>query len=350
MIKKLILRNFQSHRFSEFEFDEGLNVIVGKSDNGKSAALRALRWLCKNKPSGDSICSWWGGVTEVTAELYDGNTISRIKDGSKNIYHLNDLEFTAFGTEVPKEIVEVLNINDINLQAQFDRPFLLDSSAGEVAVHFNKIAHIDQIDSSVKKITSWIKVLENDVNVKTEMINTLNKDAEKFLYLDKMETDVEVLESLELQTSQQNARLNKLKGLIQSINTADKEIVEKSKDLLAENAIVSLLELYTTKDSRQKEVSKLKAHIASIHVLAYKLEEERQLISTESMVTSILGNWTSREQESKKVRTLKDMAVNIRTTEVQLDLRKKTVKELETRFIDNFPETCPLCGQNKKIS
>lgn len=44
-IKKLVVDNFQSHEHTEVEFGPGLNVIVGPSDHGKSALVRALRWL-----------------------------------------------------------------------------------------------------------------------------------------------------------------------------------------------------------------------------------------------------------------------------------------------------------------
>ena len=44
-IKKIILQNFQSHKYSIVELDEQLNVIVGPSDSGKSAIIRALKWV-----------------------------------------------------------------------------------------------------------------------------------------------------------------------------------------------------------------------------------------------------------------------------------------------------------------
>ena len=51
-IKKIIIDNFQSHEHTEIEFGPGLNVIVGPSDYGKSAVVRALRWVLYNEPRG----------------------------------------------------------------------------------------------------------------------------------------------------------------------------------------------------------------------------------------------------------------------------------------------------------
>lgn len=47
-IKKLILENFQSHEYSEFEFSEGLNVLTGESGSGKTSVIRALDWIYEN--------------------------------------------------------------------------------------------------------------------------------------------------------------------------------------------------------------------------------------------------------------------------------------------------------------
>ena len=47
-IKKIELHNFQSHEYTEMEFDRGLNVILGNSDVGKTAILRAIKWALYN--------------------------------------------------------------------------------------------------------------------------------------------------------------------------------------------------------------------------------------------------------------------------------------------------------------
>ena len=44
-IKKILLKNFQSHKDSVIECHEGLNVFVGESRNGKTAIQRALDFV-----------------------------------------------------------------------------------------------------------------------------------------------------------------------------------------------------------------------------------------------------------------------------------------------------------------
>ena len=71
-LRKLTVENFQSHEHSEVIFGPGLNVIVGPSDFGKLALVRALRWLFYNEPRGANFISAWARTCRVTVEMDDG--------------------------------------------------------------------------------------------------------------------------------------------------------------------------------------------------------------------------------------------------------------------------------------
>ena len=154
MIKTLEINNFQSHKKTLLNFHPGVNVIIGTSDSGKSAVLRALRWVCTGIPRGDGFRSHWGGDTEVSLET-DNCIVTRGKTNADNVYLLNEeTEFRAFGTEVPEEITAALNLDEsVNLQKQLDQPYLISETPGAVAQHFNRMAHLEKIDIGLKKCT-----------------------------------------------------------------------------------------------------------------------------------------------------------------------------------------------------
>ena len=74
MLKSLKIRNFESHRNTQLNFHPGVNVIVGESDQGKTAILRALEWVLFNRPLGEDIKSNWleDINTYVQVEFDDG--------------------------------------------------------------------------------------------------------------------------------------------------------------------------------------------------------------------------------------------------------------------------------------
>ncbi len=123
MIERIKLNNFQSHENSELVFSPGVNVIIGQSDSGKTAIIRALRWLVWNRPLGDAYISHWADKCSVEIEV-DKHTIKRIKERkNSNAYYLDGKLFNAVGGDIPDEIMKLLNLHEINLQQQLDRPF-----------------------------------------------------------------------------------------------------------------------------------------------------------------------------------------------------------------------------------
>ena len=65
MIKSLKIENFQSHKDSYLEFSNGINIISGKSNNGKTAILRALNWVITNRPQGIAFKSTFSDKKEI---------------------------------------------------------------------------------------------------------------------------------------------------------------------------------------------------------------------------------------------------------------------------------------------
>ena len=155
MIKSLKIKNFQSHKKTFLKFNKGLNIISGKSDSGKSAIKRTIRWVTDNKPSGDSFRSHWGGIVSAILKT-DKNVIKKVRRKS-NTYYLNNKKFVSCGRDIPNEIRDAIRISDIGIQNQFDSPFLFSLSGGEVSKFINKIINIEIIDTSISNINRMIK-------------------------------------------------------------------------------------------------------------------------------------------------------------------------------------------------
>ncbi|MCK5601369.1 AAA family ATPase, partial [Candidatus Pacearchaeota archaeon] len=159
MIKNLHIENFQSHKDTGIQFQPGVNVIIGGSDKGKSAIIRALNWVCNNKPIGNAFMSNWGGETIVTLDK-----VKRRRTKSKNEYYLAPIEtpLLAFKNDPPLEILNYFNMGDINWQHQHDSSFLLSSSDGEVARMLNKTVDLTIIDTSHANINKAITAANTD--------------------------------------------------------------------------------------------------------------------------------------------------------------------------------------------
>ena len=94
MLKRIRIKNFQKHDKLDIEFSPNVTTIVGSSDSGKSAIVRALRWACLNKPNGNSFIRNGQKSVKVRVEV-DDSKITRTK-GSANTYELDGETFHSF--------------------------------------------------------------------------------------------------------------------------------------------------------------------------------------------------------------------------------------------------------------
>ncbi len=151
MIEAVSLQNFQAHRRLRLEFDPGITTIVGRSDVGKSAIIRAIRWAATNQPGGDQFITTGTKGTTVTLQV-DGHVIKRKRGGSVNSYHLDGEEYKAFGRGVPGPVVTVLNMGGVCWQGQHDAPFWFSETAGEVSRKLNSIVNLSIIDTTLANV------------------------------------------------------------------------------------------------------------------------------------------------------------------------------------------------------
>ena len=218
MIKKLIIENFQSHEKTELNLDPGVNVITGVSQSGKTAILRALYWLLHNRPSGERIRSNFAkGATKVMIETSEGDKIWHVKDDKVNSYTIGNDVFDKIGRDIPDMVQRALKVSELNVQKQLDEPFLVTSSAGEVAKTINRITRLEMVDN-------WVTDL-------TQNINSINREKER------LEADIE--------SSADKIKSYRILVDLQPLLDSGKEIAERQNILVTKKNEINRLILLT---------------------------------------------------------------------------------------------------------
>ena len=342
MIKSIEIQNYQSHKETKLEFSPGVNVIVGATDSGKSAIIKALRWVITNRPTGDSFRSSWGGDTEVKVEtigeyLYD---VTRAKTDKGNLYKLNDLEFKAFGSDVPEEIKKALDMNHINVQTQFESHFLLSESAGAVATHFNKVAHLDKIDVGLQNIQRWLRKSQQDIVYNESQVEELTEQLVEYNSLEEIEELIVRLEQIETEVEWANKKTRKVMELRLDIESVDVYIKQSekivSKGVLVEKALGIIEEQKVV----ETLITRLDKGVRMITEVEESIKELEELQPFEKMVNRALEI----DKEIREVGVLKFQTLVgrlERNTEVSEELQK-SLQKMEKEFTNNM-EVCPLC-------
>jgi len=303
LINSLTISNFQSHKQTHLEFENGINIIVGQSDSGKSAVIKALNWVVNNTPSGEAFRSSWGGDTKVQVHT-DDKDIQRYKGKKGNLYltcpedTTYASKFNSFGQDVPNEIKQLLNFSSLNLQGQFDSPFLLALSGGEVARYLNKIAHLDSIDKSLSNINRILRKEKEELSYLKKDLTETREKVGAYEWIDEAEGCLSKLEVFETSLRQKKDKSIILAETINRVERWEDEIQEISKLTQYEDKVIKLI-----KDS--------------------------ELI----------------EKNKHKVERLNEVVENIETMEEKINRYKCIVADSQKDFNDLMPDVCPLCGR-----
>lgn len=343
MIESLRLKNYQSHKDSELIFSPGVNVIIGQSDCGKTAFFRAIRWLIWNRPLGSSFRSHWGGRTSVAVSI-DGTEIERWKDTDQG-YIIGGKVLKAIRSDVPDEVKDLFNIDEVNLQSQFDRPFLLDGSAGEVAQHFNRVAHLDSIDSTNGNLLSLKTYQNQTLRSLEESLEENKKNLAKFKDLDSLEALISQTELFQKEIKEKSNQIKDLEEKISKIEVGERLLAEYGKKISLSGEIEGCLEEISKRDTLVSQKSDL-----DILLQRYK-DNEKNITFVDALIpleVSIEGLTTLRAEvtrlagHSSAILSLLDQLEDSRKS---LDSVNKIIAFQEEEFHANFPDICPLCGK-----
>ncbi len=152
MIKKIKLKNWQGFKEGIVEFAEGFNVIIGKTDSGKSSIFKAFEWVRTNNPKHTRYIH--NGKDNVSVSIFsDKGKVTRSRSRKETgSYKVNGEIFTTFGSSIPQEVTDVFNMSDINIQLQLDKHFFLFNTGGQSAVELNSITKMDSMNGALKSL------------------------------------------------------------------------------------------------------------------------------------------------------------------------------------------------------
>jgi DNA repair protein SbcC/Rad50 len=360
MINSISITNFQSHKESFIEFCNGLNIITGSSDSGKSGILRSFRWVYENRPSGDSIRNWSckkEDIVFVKIELSEGNVYKERING-KTKYFLESKggsqEFEAFKSDVPQEIIDIFNLSEFNIQTQHEPYFLLNDSPGEVAKKLNSLVGLDIIDTIFKNLNSKILGLKRSIDSEEENFNSLTKQINDLSWLDQAEISLNKVDE-----EQRNLEKDKTKflGVLEIVKRCS-SIKEELEEILPlkglENTIKKMVnDLNNLKENQEKyiQVSSLIQSIENFKKDILEVKKQNEIENPILLLKKEIENYLFCEQRYEEVVGIISLLTQLQEGyQIQTSLVEESKTELKKVLIEY--KICPFCGSSiteKKI-
>ena len=215
MITNLHLLNFQIHEDRDIPLTP-VTTIVGGNGSGKSAVMRAIRWLVTNRPTGDSFVR--DGETDCHAEMtLDDHKVMRSRVNGENIYTIDGEEYKAFGAGIPSDVTDTLNISPFSFQGQFDSLFMLTLPPGQVAEMLNDVVDLSLIDSSAKYIASKMREASSELNTATTRCDELGLALARLNWVDGAAAVVTELVEIAEEVDSLREKYGRCKGMMASV-------------------------------------------------------------------------------------------------------------------------------------
>lgn len=240
MLKEIEIKNFQSHSYIRVRLSEGVNTITGSSEAGKSAMVRAIRWVVLNRPAGNSIIKKGEKRTSVIL-TFDNGYISKSRTKTETIYDVNGTILKAVGRDIPEELNDLSKLTDINFQMQHSPFFLLKDTPGEIAKQMNELVGLTIIDSLFNSINNGIRKAKGDIVSLRENLEGLNTDLHNLQYIDSAYKTLKKFENALIskeRTEDVYKNLCSIRSDLKEIEEVEKEV----KEILASSKIIRSME------------------------------------------------------------------------------------------------------------
>jgi exonuclease SbcC len=199
---KVRVRNFQSIEDGEIVID-GLTVLTGTNNAGKSAFFRAVRGAFTNARGsdfvrvGNSHC-----IVDLTFE--DGQTLTWEKGSKINRYVINGKVYDRVGHGVPPEVA-AFGVNPITVGNNVDLwpqiapqvvgvTFLLDQPGSVVAEAVADVERVNQLNRALKSCDSDKRSAKAELKLRDKDRKELEEKLEVFVGLDDVVTKITELE------------------------------------------------------------------------------------------------------------------------------------------------------------
>lgn len=333
-IKKIELHNFQSHEYTEMEFDRGLNVILGNSDVGKTAILRAIKWALYNEPKGDYFIRQGEKEVSVKVTFSNGVVVERAKTPSKNSYFLvdssgNEMRFEGFGIDVPKEITDATNMYKVpldnsnnktilNIAEQLDGPFLLNEQVSLRASAIGRLIGVNYVDDALRNVVRDNKRTNQEIVELRKNKEDLKEQLDEFSYIRDYKEKYEKITKIR----------NKIKNLQDRLELSSKlkENLDKNKIELKETS--NLVEKFKSLNKLEILIPNLENFILKKNNFENYLNKVVKTDSEIDLINNNLNKLKSLDDLSLRVSKISENKNSLSIYENLYDKYKKNIKEL----------------------
>lgn len=320
-----------------------MTVIVGPTDSGKTAIVRALRLLFYNVPQGTDYIRVGRSTATISLELTDGTKVVRERSKSVNRYRVvrpgeSPTVLEGFGNTVPFEIqeatgVRMVSVGDLelalNLSEQLDGPFLGQKivSGPSRAKILGKLAGTEEVDEAQRTLgTDLYRAGQDEKRLLTD-IEVLDAKIREYDYLPALAERISALETILASVKEAQTRLSALesaKGKLDSINA------QRAQALAILARWGGLTEAVSHVEYAEAALTKMQAlsglHVALVSIAAQRAEWSRRLARWAGLEEAA-SFYDEAEKASSRLAKLEELSDDLDSTTKGIEMCRFAVEQ-----------------------
>lgn len=188
------IKNFQSIGSANLTFDPGITMIVGQSNSGKSATLRAIRSTVVNPSRAKHYIKKGTNKAAVTID-YDNNSVEWSRTAKESVYNVNEETYEKVGNKTLFDLkddgcgfVRDDAGNIMNIEGEWDLLFPFDRTPSELFKLFENIFCVSDSALILKSFKDEEAELVKHKGQCTDRLALLNQ---KLTALEELEKEVD---------------------------------------------------------------------------------------------------------------------------------------------------------------
>jgi len=345
---ELIVKAFGLHESVKVKFTQGLNVLVGESETGKTTLIRALYLLIENQPrAGEKLYHNWDIDDPVDIQLTTnkGDTVRR-KD---NKYYLNDgRPLKAFGSSVPEPIRQLFNFKEINWQRQMDIHYLLFSTGGKAARLLNKATGLSDQEIIIADIKENLSKSKSEIKRLKKNNHEHQQTIERLKNVTRYKIKIEAVLYIKEEAKDLQLKANKLENILVQLQLIEEIKMDYNK---LKPYRINLNKIF----KKFEEVQDFKEYVEELRTILTKIEETHTVdpdlvLNYLETLQTLHSRFSENSTMLNKTILLERLLADIETTKKiknQLTTEiKQDKKEIDNKFIELG--YCPFCNRKVK--
>ena len=365
MIKKLTVKYLESHEDSEIEFGKGLNLMIGKSNEGKSSLVRAASLVVSNRFDkaivrvGHTFCLVKMETDKGWVQCERGENINRWEcfDG------VEKKSFTNIGRTVPEDVTKILGMGERdrgdvqelpNFMFQLEKHYMLSevdgkkASSSMVARLMDNAIGLGGMEDLIKAISVDLGRDKKEFNIKTGEISDLKSKVLDIDIFNDYKERITNCQTMMKELTELTEMYNRAESLyfshkrkkdeLTSLNermAGELNLEEMETEIIFLNKLVSSTEIYSSK------VELLNSINSGMGIDVDNLEKE-YLESRDELARMVRGQELMASLRSKNM-----VSIGLKT---RVSNDEALFKKSESRFVEVKKElgVCPMCGNEFK--